>query len=523
MDFRVGEIDIKYLILFVVLGCLLVSIARELLLHFRRQRRARLHGCEQPPSVPQIDPIFGLDIVFQALSSFRKNKRNATLAQQFSTHGTTFQSQVYNRTKICTIAPKNLQSVFGTDFESWGIAPLRLFFFGPFIGKGIMTTDGSFWSHSRALLKPTFSRGQISDLSAFRVHVNNLLAALPDNGSDVDLKPYFENLALDSSTEFLFGHCTHALTTSPTLDAQAFLQAYNYGQAGIGKRMQLPQWDFLTRDPRFWRSCALARAFVEKCVNQALASHHAQGEFNKPSTNSRLVLAHELASQTPDRGDIVNQLLNVFLPAHDATAVALTNTFFHLSRHPLVYATLRKEILAMGPHANWTFERLKGCKYLQAVMNETFRLNPSIGQMNRVALRDTMLPTGGGADMRSPIFVKKGTSLTTSFYALHRLPEIWGADAEVWRPERWLQPNPGIQGGEEGLIKVGHWTFLPFGGGPRICLGMQLALTEVGYAIGRVVERYREVECKDEVWDFVEEWKITTVSRNGAKVRLVPA
>ena len=521
MDFQVGKIDARYLILFAVLGYLTVSIVRALLLHFRRQRRARLHGCEQPPSASQIDPIFGLDIVFQALSSFRKNKRNASLAQQFSDYGNTFQSQVYNRTKICTIAPKNLQSVFGTDFESWGIAPLRLFFFGPFIGKGIMTTDGSFWSHSRALLKPTFSRGQISDLSAYRVHVNNLIAALPDNGSDVDLKPYFENLALDSSTEFLFGNCTHALTPSPTLDAQAFLQAYNYGQAGIGKRMQLPQWDFLTRDSRFWRSCALARAFVEKCVNQALSSHQAQPK--KSPSNSRLVLAHELASQTTDRTDIVNQLLNVFLPAHDATAVALTNTFFHLSRHPLVYANLRKEILAMGPHANWTFERLKGCKYLQAVMNETFRLNPSIGQMNRVALRDTMLPTGGGADRRSPIFVKNGTVLTTSFYALHRLPEIWGADAELWKPDRWLQPNPGLQGGEEGLIKVGHWTFLPFGGGPRICVGMQLALTEVGYAIGRVVEKYREVVCKDEVWDFVEEWKITTVSRNGAKVRLVPA
>ena len=524
MDLCWENLDVKYLFLVPVLGYVIVSAIRAVLLRFRRQRQARLRGCAPPPSLPQMDPIFGLDIVFQALASFRKNKRNATLAQQFSTYGTTFRSQVYNTTKLCTIEPKNLQSVFSTDFESWGIAPLRLFFFGPFIGKGIMTTDGSFWAHSRALLKPTFSRGQISDLSAYRVHVDNLLAALPTDGTDVDLKPYFEKLALDSSTEFLFGHCTHALTPSPTLDAQAFLQAYNYGQAGIGKRMQLPQWDFLTRDPRFWRSCALARAFVEKCVTQALASHHdPPKESDKPASSSRLVLAHELASQTTDRTDIVNQLLNVFLPAHDATAVALTNTFFHLSRHPRVYATLRKEISAMGPHADWTFERLKGCKYLQAVMNETFRLNPSIGQMNRVALRDTVLPTGGGDDRRSPIFVKKGTVLTTSFYALHRLPQIWGADAESWRPERWLQPNSSVQGGEEGLIKVGHWTFLPFGGGPRICVGMQLALTEVGYAIGRVVERYAQLECRDLVWEFVEEWKITTVSRNGAKMRLVPA
>lgn len=80
-----------------------------------------------------------------------------------------------------------------------------------------------------------------------------------------------------------------------------------------------------------------------------------------------------------------------------------------------------------------------------------------------------------------------------------------------------------LQKGRDELVKVGHWTFLPFGGGPRICIGMQLALTEVAYAVGRLAQRYQRVDCRDPVWDFVEEWKITTVSRNGAKVRLTMA
>ena len=373
-----------------------------------------------------------------------------------------------------------------------------------------MTVDGPFWAHSRGLLKPTFSREQISDLSAHSGHVDQLLSTLSKfNGLDVDLKPYFEKLAPDSSTEFLFGQSTGSLTLSLTLDAQAFLEAYNYGQAGIGKRMQLPEWNFLTQDKRFWRSCELARAFVERCVANAQSS----GENPEHKQLTRLVLARQLASQTVDRKDIVNQLLNVFMPAHDATAIALINIFFHLSRHPIIYTTLRREIIALGPHPAWTFERLKACKYLQAVMNETFRLNPPIGQMNRIALHDTVLPTGG----TSPVFVKKGTVLTTSFYALHRLPQLWGADADVWRPERWLH--------EDGcrMMKLGHWTFLPFGGGPRVCIGMQLALTEVGYAVGRMVGRYQMVDCRDPVSDFVEDWKLTTASRNGAKVRLVPA
>ena len=506
------EIDkVLWTLLFLTL---IVSISRTLLLQYRRHRFSSLHRCEPCPRLPQLDPIFGLDTVLQSWFFSRRNKRNASLEQRFSTYGTTFQYQAYNNTTICTIAPQNLQCCFSNDFDSWGVAPLRLLFFGPFIGKGIMTADGAFWAHSRALLKPTFSREQVSDLSAYSVHVDNLLAALAlHDGSDLDLKPYFEKLALDSSTDFLFGHSTGSLTSSPALDAQAFLKAYNYGQAVIGKRMQLPRWNFLTRDKRFWSSCSIARSFVEGCVMQAQAPKQDK-DHEKPT---RLVLAHQLAAQTSDRNDIINQLLNVFMPAHDATAVALTNIFFHLSRHPKAYAALRHEIIALGPYATWTFERLKACKFLQAVMNETFRLNPSIGQMNRVALRNTTLPTGGGQDGRSPVFIKKGTVLTTSFYALHRLPGIWGQDSSVWKPERWLD-----DGGDR-LVKVGHWTFLPFGGGPRVCIGMQLALTEVGYAVGRIVQKYQRVECTDPVWEFAEEWKLTTVSRNGAKVRLVCA
>ena len=89
--------------------------------------------------------------------------------------------------------------------------------------------------------------------------------------------------------------------------------------------------------------------------------------------------------------------------------------------------------------------------------------------MNRIALCDTALPTGGGPTGTSPIFVKKGSVVTTSFYALHCLRHIYGPDADIFRPERWQKMRPA------------HWSYIPFGGGPRVCIGQQLTLTEVGY------------------------------------------
>lgn len=505
MTTRLYAVMISYSILVLpALGYLVFLAIHAVTSERNRQRAAREHGCKPPPGLPQLDPFFGLDLVFQVLSSFRAHKRNESFKEQFDKFGPTFQSQVYGRTKILTIDPKNLQSVFSTDFASWGVQPLRLFFFGPFVGKGIMTTDGAFWEHSRALMKPTFSRSQIANLSAYSIHVDRLIDLLPKDGSEVDLQPLFARLALDSSTELLFGQSTASLAPNTTVDAKNFLEAYNYGQAGVGKRMQLPQWNFLTRDKRFWRSCAVAREFVEKHVETALRSRAA----SKDIKDTRLILAHEIAQQTDDRDDIRNQLLNVFLPAHDATAVALTNVFFHLARNPEVYHKLRQELLTVD-ESERTFEGLKGLKYLQSVLSETFRLNPSIGQMNRVALRDTILPTGGGTKGTSSVFVKKGSVLTTSFYALHRLPRIFGSDAEVFRPERWQS------------LRLVPWSYLPFGGGPRVCIGQQLALTEVGYTIAKIVQRFPRIENADPVLEFVEQWKITTESKNGAKVRLL--
>jgi cytochrome P450 len=194
-----------------------------------------------------------------------------------------------------------------------------------------MTSDGAFWEHSRALIKPTFARAQIADLTSYDIHVNHLLALIPTDGSTVDLQPLFARLALDSSTEFLFGESMRSLMPNCGIDSKDFLGTYNYGQRGVGMRMQLPRWNIFTRDKKFWDSCKIASDFVNKYVEKALA--HAASTSS--DCKEKYILAYELAKETKDRVDIRNQLLNIFLPGHDATAVVLTNIFFLLARYPL--------------------------------------------------------------------------------------------------------------------------------------------------------------------------------------------
>jgi cytochrome P450 len=114
-------------------------------------------------------------------------------------------------------------------------------------------------------------------------------------------------------------------------------------------------------------------------------------------------------------------------------------------------------------------------------MREVLRLFPSVPFNSRKATMDTTLPTGGGPAGTAPVFVRKGEEVGYSVYIMQRRKDLWGEDAEEFRPERF-------EGHRHG------WEYLPFNGGPRICLGQQFALTEAGYSIVRMMQKYDAIE-----------------------------
>lgn len=99
-------------------------------------------------------------------------------------------------------------------------------------------------------------------------------------------------------------------------------------------------------------------------------------------------------------------------------------------------------------------------------MNLALRLYPSVPVNSRTALRTTTLPTGGGPDGLSPVLIRRGDAVAYSVYSLHRRKDLYGADAEDFRPERWEEDLP-LNRDET----TANWGYLPFNGGPRVCLG----------------------------------------------------
>jgi len=139
-----------------------------------------------------------------------------------------------------------------------------------------------------------------------------------------------------------------------------------------------------------------------------------------------------------------------------------------------------------------------------------------------MATKTTILPVGGGSDLQSPVLVPKGAAVAYSVYSMHRRPDLYGMDAELFRPDRWTEHMPLY----DDPVNA-KWGYLPFNGGPRICLGMDFGLTEAAFAVVRLIQRYPNMKLpaaeKVELVG-VEKQTMTLVmsSTNGCKVELSP-
>ena len=145
-------------------------------------------------------------------------------------------------------------------------------------------------------------------------------------------------------------------------------------------------------------------------------------------------------------------------------------------------------------------------RILSLTLPPALRLYPSVPGNARFANKNTTIPVGGGPDGKSPVFIPKGGTVVYSTYSMHQRKDLYGEDADEYKPERWES------------LRVG-WGYLPFNGGPRICVGQQFALTEAGYTIVRMVQEFEKIENRDPT-PWFESVHLTLSSGNGVQAAL---
>ncbi|KAI2618233.1 putative N-alkane-inducible cytochrome P450 [Hypoxylon sp. NC1633] len=477
---------------------LLVLLGRFIVRQLEVRAFKRKHNCQPPPYEAQLEHIIGIS----AIRRLRRERQQRITLQETARRsrelGCTSSIVMAGQNFTVTCDPENLKTMLATNFADYGIGP-REIPLGPVLDGGIFISDDEAWQHSRALIRPAFTRAQVADLSTLESHIQDLISRLPtEDGIKVDMQPLFYNMTLDSATDFLVGHSVKSQNSVPGSAPKRFLDAFDYVEGVLQRRGDMGRLAWLVRDPRFDECCKIVKGFTDGFIQEALRGETKTGRYN---------LLAELASACKDPVQLRSELLGVLLAARDSTASVLSSAFYQMARNPSVWEKLMLEVDALEGHIP-DYESLKDMRYLKSVLNETLRLFPPLARNVRYARRDTVLPRGGGPDKRSPVFVAKGSPVFYCVYAMHRLPQYWGDDAEVFRPERWLDDKfrPG-------------WAYLPFNGGPRLCLGQQNALIEMSYTIVRLLQEFKKIEPRDPL-PWTEHLSIGLSNENGCKVAL---
>ncbi|MDC6271235.1 cytochrome P450 [Acetobacter pasteurianus] len=476
-------------ILFIIFGTYFICI------FIKREIFRRAHHCKEPIIFPEGGPLgLRLGYLLQRLKTTGELVDFPMVLYEKFGRRTTFSAYLFGVRVVASVNPDNLKAVLATQFNDFGLGT-RHAHFKPLLGNGVFTLDGEGWKESRQMLRPQFAREQVAHVQTIEPHLQTLAKHIKtNNGGTFDIQELFYKLTVDTSTEFLFGESVHSLYDASIglecdPEVAGFAEAFNETQKALAVRTYLQVLYFLYNPPSFKRNTKIVHKFAKRFVNRALCLTPKELEEH---CKHNYTFLYQLAKHTRDPQVLQDQLLNIMVAGRDTTAGLLSFTIFELARHQNVWEKLKKEIyqhFGSGEDAQVnkiTFETLKQCTYLKWVLNEILRLYPSVPINFRVATKDTTLPTGGGLDEKSPVFIGKGTTFAYSPYLLHRMPMHYGEDATVFRPERWAD------------LKQLGWAYLPFNGGPRICLGQQFALTEASYTICRLAQMFPNLKSMDD-------------------------
>ncbi|KAI0015401.1 cytochrome P450 [Xylariomycetidae sp. FL0641] len=508
------------------LSLLVLFVLTRLIARLQAWRHARSvmrrNGCVEPPAYPHKDPIFGLDLFLLYKKAFEERDFLGLNERLFQTYGKTYRAHPQGTPTIKTMDPEITKYVHATYFDHFGVENIRTGI-EYLWGDGITVVDGERWAARRRLIKPAFDVAHLANLEnrSLAGHVAKFMDLIPRDASTVDLMPLFRRLNLDTASEFIFGEALGALDSA---DAhREFMDAYFYAQRGCGVRLMLgPRLRLFHRDPKWWAACDTVNGFLDARVDAALAR---AGRVSSPALTSsmsdttprdvdrpRLRLVDEMARATRDRRTLRAQLQNVFTPAHDGAAVTLGNAVLHLSRRAGAWARLRAEVLLPARRRGEpvTYAQLQRYRYLKNVIRETHRVTPISTVIARQCVREVVLPTGGGADGRAPLYVRGGDVVEMHFRCTLRDRAYWGDDADEFRPERWDQED-----------RKPTWEYTPFGGGPRVCPGFRLAFAEVAYTLVTMARAFKGLESRDDR-PWTEETRTTFQNLHGTKVALIP-
>jgi cytochrome P450 len=346
---------------------------------------------------------------------------------------------------------------------------------GRILGRGLVTSEGELWTQQRRIIQPIFRHSTIAGFAPLMTAACDDLArewdGLAAAGSPVDVAVEMSRLTLDIVGRALF-------STDLTGDAAAVGPAVEVVLRDVIERLTSPVALATMAVPGLPtaanRRTKAALATLDDVVGLLITRRRIVSEADRPvDLLSMLLSAGDYGNgEAMSDQQIRDEMMTFLIAGHETTANALSWTWYLLALHPLVARRLRDELSTVLAGRMPDAADLDKLDYTKAVVQEAMRLYPPVAAIERDAKEDDEI---GG--YRIPA----GTTVIISPWVSHRNPAFWPAP-EAFDPERFLDDRPARQP---------RYTYLPFGAGPRQCIGAAFALQEATIALAALASRFR--------------------------------
>jgi cytochrome P450 len=335
------------------------------------------------------------------------------------------------------------------------------------LGEGLVTSEGDFWRRQRRLAQPAFHKERLAGFA--RTMVSDAAAMLErwravPAGGQFDVHSEMMRLTLRIVTRTLF-------STDSEADADAVGRAMTVAIDHVNEYadaiIRIPPWVPTPKNLRFRRARRTLDALVLRIIDERRKA------TEKPNDLLSMLMSaqdEETREQMTDR-QLRDEVMTLVAAGHETTANALTWAFYLLSQHPHVAERLRGEVESVLAGRRPSIEDLPRLGYTRAVLEETMRLYPPAWIIEREATADDNL---GGYRVR------RGSVVAMSPFTIHRNPRYWD-NPNQFDPDRFSAARATARP---------KYAYLPFGGGPRLCIGNAFAMMEAQIILAMVASEW---------------------------------
>jgi cytochrome P450 len=365
--------------------------------------------------------------------------------------------------RIFVTSPSLIRTVLVDERDKFRkLTTIRLL--GPLLGSGILTSEGSEWKWQRQAASPMFRPSELASFVPAFVRAAETRVASWSDGSVQAIDVEMTRATFDVLSATLLPSTDSAL--APAIhDSLAVLQKVG-GWDLLLASMQWPQW--LPRPGVFSEYRAMRQ--LRGTVRTYVAAARARGDTD-PSLAQRLIAARDPESgQSMDEERLVDNVLTFYLAGHETTAKALGWTLYLLALAPDWARALRDEVEEVTGGQPLRSDHIDRLALTHQVLQESMRLYPPVPIMSRQAAVDTELEGHP---------VRVGTSVLMPIYAIHRHVRRW-VDPHAFIPGRFAKAQ------EDAMPR---YQYMPFGAGPRVCIGRTFAMMEAAAMLATFVRR----------------------------------